>query len=100
MTIQQTQNDTLEVRDLEELSAAVAASVRDAIKGQLGENHRTLRIDLSQTAFVDSSGLGVLVSLHKALVARGGVLQLVSPSAVCRQILELTRLHRILPIIS
>lgn len=91
---------TLEVTGLKELGGAVAGSVRDSIKGALTDGHRMLDIDLSQTRFMDSSGLGALISLHKAMCARGGQVRLINPSPTCRQLLELTRLHRTFEIVT
>ena len=55
-------------------------------------------IDLSNTRFIDSSGLGVLLSLNKSFRAQGGVLKLLNPSAAVLQLVELTRLHRVFEI--
>ncbi len=56
-------------------------------------------IDLSQTRFIDSSGLGVLISLNKMIRAEGRVLKLVNPSSAAAQLIELTRLHRVFEIV-
>jgi anti-anti-sigma factor len=92
--------NTLNVTGLAELSGASAGGARDQIKTALQPAHNQLEIDLSSTTFVDSSGLGALISLHKAMKARGGQLQLVNPSPTCRQLLELTRLHRTFDIVT
>ncbi len=55
-------------------------------------------VDLSQTLFIDSAGLGALVSLLKGCNQHDKRLALASPTAQIRQIVELTRLHRLLDI--
>jgi anti-anti-sigma regulatory factor len=40
-----------------------------------------------------------LITLHKKVCARGGGLRVVNPSPGARQILELTRLHRVFEIV-
>jgi len=94
-----TDSETLRITGLKELSGAAATNVRDQIASTLQPAHSNLEVDLSETTFVDSSGLGALISLHKTLRARGGQLRLINPSATCQQLLELTRLHRIIEIV-
>ena len=57
-----------------------------------------LVVDLSRTLFIDSAGLGSLVSLLKNCNQCGKRLALASPTPQIRQIIELTRLHRLLDI--
>jgi anti-sigma B factor antagonist len=92
--------DTLRASAIAELSAANANSFRDEARHAFGESQRNIEIDLSQTASVDSCGLGALVALHKTAVARGGVLRLLNPTPPVQQILELTRMHRIFEVIT
>lgn len=95
----ESQNKTLFVTELAELAATSAAATRDAIRGALAPQHTTLLIDLSQVCFLDSSGLGALIALHKTLSTSGGQVQLLNPTPAAQQVLELTRLHRILEIV-
>lgn len=99
MNLITSESGTLEVTGLKELGGSVANSVRDTIKAALQENHRVLDIDLSEVRFLDSSGLGALISLHKTMCARAGQARVVNPSAPSRQVLELTRLHRTIEIV-
>ena len=87
------------VTGLVELAAANAAGVRDDIRAALSPAHTALEIDLSQVTFLDSSGLGALISLQKALRSQNGTVRLINPAANVRQILELTRLHRVFEIV-
>jgi len=100
MTIHSPNVITLQASDLQELSGSVAGTVRDFIKNKLTPEHLILEIDLSKITFIDSSGLGALISLHRAMADRSGQLKLINPSAVCRQILELTRINRALEIVT
>jgi len=96
----QIQNQTLSVTELTELSAANAGVFRDQTRTALTDAIKTLDVDMSQTRFVDSSGLGALIALHKTLVSRGGSVRIVRPTPTTLQILELTRLHRIFEIVN
>ena len=49
-------------------------------------------IDFSNTGYIDSSGLGVLVSLSKKIREQGGELRLSSMNEDLRTLFELTKL--------
>jgi anti-sigma B factor antagonist len=95
----QVHGDTLLVSGLRELGAANANVFRDQVRAALGESQKIIEIDLSRTTFVDSCGLGALISLHKTVCARNGLVRLQKPTAPVQQILEMTRMHRIFEII-
>ncbi|MBZ5600750.1 MAG: STAS domain-containing protein [Acidobacteriia bacterium] len=54
--------------------------------------------DLGQLRFVDSSGLGAMLSCLRQLTAKGGDLKLCSMSKQVRALFELVRMHRIFEI--
>ena len=87
------------VTGLVELVAANAAQVRDEIRATLPATTTCLDLDLSAMTFLDSSGLGTLISLHKTLRSRNGTVRLLKPAPNVQQILELTRLHRVFEIV-
>ena len=91
--------DTLRISAVKELSATNANSFRDETRRAFGTDQLNIEIDLSQTNSVDSCGLGALVALHKTAASRGGALRLLHPNPAVQQILELTRMHRILEVI-
>ncbi len=96
----QREDGTFEVGGLVELAALNAAQVRDEIKSRMGADCLALEMDLASVTFLDSSGLGTLISLHKALRTRGGEFRIVNAAPNVLQILELTRLHRVFQIIT
>ena len=99
MKIQINDGQTITVTGLVELAAANAAQVRDDIRAKLTPAQSALEIDLSQVTFLDSSGLGALISLQKTLRSQNGTVRLINPATNVRQILELTRLHRVFEIV-
>ena len=99
MNIQQKNPQTTVVTGLQELVAANAAQVRDDIRAALPPTCLNLELDLSSLSFLDSSGLGALISLHKTLRLRDGIMRLIKPAANVQQILELTRLHRVFEVV-
>jgi anti-sigma B factor antagonist len=61
-------------------------------------NDGALTIDLRELAFIDSTGIALLVSVFRRVNAGGGRLQLVpSRSEAVRRVMELTGLDRTLP---
>jgi anti-sigma B factor antagonist len=92
--------ETLKVSGIKELGAANSQNFRDTVKGAMNEVHKNIQIDLSETTFVDSCGLGALISLHKTTCNRNGIVRLMNPTPPVQQILELTRMHRIFEIIN
>lgn len=98
MKLQSTGN-TLRISSVRELSATTANSFRDEARRAFEDGQLNIEIDLSQTASVDSCGLGALVALHKTAATRGGVLRLLNPNPAVQQILELTRMHRIFEVV-
>lgn len=82
-----------------ELCAATARLWRDRLDTEIKPDHEEVSIDLSKTRFIDSSGLGVLLTLNKSLRARGASLKLINPSSAVCQLIELTRLHRVFEMI-
>lgn len=91
--------DTLSVAGVHELSAANATSFRDQVRSAMAPALKNIEIDLSQAVFLDSSGLGALISLHKTACSRQGMVRLLRPASSVQQILELTRMHRIFEIV-
>lgn len=88
----------LAVQGTKELNGSGATAFRDSTKRALAATHTILEVDLAGTTFLDSTGLGALISLHKEMCSRGGQMRIVNPSPVTVQLFELTRLHRVFEI--
>lgn len=82
---------------VDELDASNAAELKRDISPILDSNTR-LVIDLSRLRFVDSSGLGAMLSCLRQLSAKGGDLKLCCMSKQVRAAFELVRMHRIFDI--
>lgn len=90
---------TLHVTDVNELNATTATALRDEARAALKPEHTCVEIDLSDTKFIDSSGLGALIAIQKTMATRQGSVRIVNPTNTVVQILELTKLHRVLDIV-
>jgi anti-sigma B factor antagonist len=75
--------------------ASSAAAVRDRLHQLIAQGQCRLVLNLSEMAFIDSAGLGALVSCLRRAAAEGGDLRLAEVPAFCRSIFELTRLTRV-----
>ena len=96
----ETQDTILVVSGIQELTAVNATEAKTKIKEARNEVHTRIDVDLSSTSFIDSSGLGVLIGLHKAMVSKNGSIRIVNPTDSVQQVLELTRLHRVFEIVT
>ncbi|HEX4341954.1 MAG TPA: STAS domain-containing protein [Verrucomicrobiae bacterium] len=94
-----THGDTLQISGVKELGAANSNTFRDEARAAMSGTQKNIEIDLSETSFVDSCGLGTLIALHKTACSRKGMVRLVNPTPSVQQILELTRMHRIFEIV-
>ena len=93
-------NTTLIVSGIRELTAATASDVKSQVRLHFTDGLTGIDLDCSALDFLDSSGLGTLISLQKIARERGGSFRLLSPRPGVLQVLELTRLHRVFEIIS
>ena len=81
----------------ERLDIQVAGELRGALLGLIESGHLSLVINLEDVSFIDSSGLGALVSAIKALRARGGHgdIRLANSKVSVTELLEVIRLNRV-----
>ena len=92
---------TLSISDIPELGATNSDWFREEVRGFLTDPLETIEIDLSNTSFVDSSGLGALISLQKAARGWNGgtTIRLLNPTPPVQQIFELTQMHHLFEIV-
>ena len=88
---------TIAAVPVEELDASNSAEFKRDI-GPVLEKNVKLVLDLGQLRFVDSSGLGAMLSCLRQLSAKSGDLKLCGMSKQVRALFELVRMHRIFDI--
>ncbi len=71
---------------------------KQAVLDEVEQGVRLVIIDFSRAAYIDSSGLGALVSLGKRLRELGGDLRLAALNDDLRTLFELTRLDALFPL--
>lgn len=82
---------------VDELDASNTGELKHDIAPVLEANAK-LVIDLSRLRFVDSSGLGAILSCLRQLTSKGGDLKLSGMQKQVRAVFELVRMHRIFDI--
>jgi len=92
-------NQSLRVTGLDRLAASNCAEFKELIKRQLSADCRYVVLDCTTVRFIDSDGLGTLISIHKQLALHDGKVRLHEPSRVVRQLLNLLHLDEVFEII-
>jgi anti-sigma B factor antagonist len=93
--IEQTEQGIALVRLSGRLDAAAAPHVLARLKDAVAEGRSRLAVDLSEVSFIDSTGLGTLVSGLKAARRAECDLRLIAPSPQAQRLLRLTTLDRV-----
>ncbi len=74
--------------------------LKQLVLDELERGDRKFLIDFTQTGYIDSSGLGVLVSLSKKIREAGGELRLAGLNEDLRTLFELTKLDTLFNIVA
>jgi anti-sigma B factor antagonist len=72
--------------------------LKDMIQAALDRGERKLLVDFSRTGYIDSSGLGALVSISKRIREASGELRLAGLNDDLRSLFELTKLDTLFTI--
>lgn len=97
ISVDKTGNIAVAEVPVDELDASNAPEFKRDIAPVLQANTK-LVLDLSRLRFVDSSGLGAVLSCLRQLTAKSGDLKLCGMSKQVRALFELVRMHRIFDI--
>ena len=81
-----------------EIDLASAPYLGDALTAAIDIGHGPVIVDLAEVTFMDSTGLGVMVSAHKRLARAGRQLRLRSPSAKVTRVVTVSGLDHLLQI--
>ncbi|WP_165978253.1 STAS domain-containing protein [Actinomadura darangshiensis] len=81
-----------------ELDIACSDDLRRHLNEARREHGDHLVLDMTDLEFMDSHGLSVIVAYYKSATAAGGSLVLAGPRPIVRRALEITGLHRRIPV--
>ncbi len=78
----------------ERFDAKLAPIFRKEVENMLEKIGANLVLDLSHVRFMDSSGLGAVMSIYKML--KGKKISVVNPQRAVRELLKLTRMDKLI----
>jgi anti-anti-sigma factor len=91
----ETRSDVLFITGFTNLGATNAVLFKELAHAQFDQTHKNVEADFSEVRFIDSVGLGALLSVHKKACERGGRLVLVNPADNIRHFLELLHMDKV-----
>ena len=77
-----------------EIDLFTAPELKSALSEAIESGHTRIVVDLTDTTFLDSTALGVLLASAQRLAARGGRLELMNASPAVRRVLDMTLIAR------
>jgi len=93
MAFEVTEKGGVTIIDVEgQLIVGNRQELKQKVLEKLDSGERKFLIDFSNTGYIDSSGLGVLVSLSKKIREQGGELRLANLNEDLKTLFELTKL--------
>lgn len=72
--------------------------LNDVIRELASKGHRKILLNLKDVKYIDSSGMGDVMRSFTSLQRQGGELRLLSPAPPVLEVLQVTRLHKVLKI--
>ena len=86
--------NTLRVWGHNELTATNVDQFKSQVLAATSDRVRFIECDMSELKFIDSRGVGTLISLNRACQSNDGRLRLIAPSPVMEQVIRIARLDR------
>jgi anti-sigma B factor antagonist len=83
-----------------ELDVATSPTLRERLVDLIGDGSARLVLELDGVDFLDSTGLGTIVSSLKRARTHGGDLRLVCNQARIRRLFEITGLDKAIPLLA
>ena len=75
-----------------------SALLRDLFRDLVREGNKKIRLNLSDVNYIDSSGLGELVSAFTSMRSQGGELKLLNLTKKVHDLLQITKLYTVFDI--
>lgn len=100
LSIAQDDGQCVRVAVLGHITQKELAPLTEPLLDLLGPNGyaRQVRLDLSNTEYLDSSGVGWLLTCHKRMRQAGGHLTLQAPHPIVANVLRVLKLEKVLTI--
>ena len=75
-----------------------SSALRDALRDMVGKNHKKILLNLGEVSYIDSSGIGELVSGFTSVTNSGGQLKLLGLTKRVKDLLQITKLYTVFDI--
>jgi anti-sigma B factor antagonist len=72
-----------------------ASAFRDKVRELVAGGHKKLLLNLAEVSYIDSSGIGEMVSGYTTVTNQGGVLKLLSLTKRVKDLLQITKLYTV-----
>jgi anti-sigma B factor antagonist len=72
-----------------------ASNFRDTIRGLVASGQKKLLLNLAEVSYIDSSGIGEMVSGFTTVTNQGGVVKLLSLNKRVKDLLQITKLYTV-----
>ena len=72
--------------------------LRDTIRDTVGQGHKKILLNLGDVTYIDSSGIGELVSAFTTVRNQGGELKLLNLTKKVHDLLQITKLYTVFDI--
>lgn len=94
------ENGVLQISlNLVRLDASASASLKKDLAFEIDPSVQRAEVDMGQVQFIDSSGIGVLLSIYRKFPQEGTDVTLLHVHPGVLAVLELLRLHRIFKVV-
>lgn len=74
-----------------------AKQLGDEFRAVVAGGHRNVLVNFRAVDFIDSTGLGALIVGSELVRSSGGQVRIMNSGSAVRQVLQITRLNRVLP---
>lgn len=92
------EDDTVRVELVDSIAFTNAHKIRNDILKYIDKDAKTLVLNISKVDFMDSSGIGILISLLKKMKSKGGRLIIEHPKLGVQKLFEMTKLDEIIEV--
>ncbi len=72
-----------------------SSALRDALRDMVAKNHKKILLNLGEVSYIDSSGIGELVSGFTSVTNSGGQLKLLGLNKRVKDLLQITKLYTV-----
>jgi anti-sigma B factor antagonist len=72
-----------------------SSTLRDALRDLVKTDHKKILLNLKEVTYIDSSGIGELVSAYTTITNQGGHLKLLGLTHRVKDLLQITKLYTV-----